>query len=268
MCTSIPEISEDDVEVKKTVVVHLAKVSESILEDFKKFSSWRKMVRVLATMLKFVDRCRLKSNSTQSTGITVEDIRRSEMILVRLTQQRYYQREIAFYSSKSDSPRCPAKIKRSSGNLWRLDPWVDEQGILRVGGRLNKSALSTGEANPIILPKNCFITRRIAEYFHKETKHSGRTTSLHEIRCRGYWLVSANSTIRSVINQCVTCKVLRGKLSEQKMANLPPERFSTEGPFSYSAVDMFGPFNVKEGRKQMKRFVALFTCLSSRGIHL
>jgi hypothetical protein len=52
------------------------------------------------------------------------------------------------------------------------------------------------------------------------------------------------------------------------MADLPPERFATDGPFSYTGVDMFGPFYVKEGRKQIKRFVQLFTCLSSRAIHI
>ena len=52
------------------------------------------------------------------------------------------------------------------------------------------------------------------------------------------------------------------------MADIPPERFSTDGPFCYTGVDMFGPFYVKEGRKQVKRFVALFTCLASRAIHL
>ena len=49
------------------------------------------------------------------------------------------------------------------------------------------------------------------------------------------------------------------------MADIPPERFSTDGPFCYTGVYMFGPFNFKEGRK---RFVALFTCLASRAIHL
>ena len=52
------------------------------------------------------------------------------------------------------------------------------------------------------------------------------------------------------------------------MADLPEERFATEPPFTYSGMDMFGPFYVKEGRKQIKRFVVLFTCLSSRAIHL
>ena len=41
-----------------------------------------------------------------------------------------------------------------------------------------------------------------------------------------------------------------------------------EGPFVYCGLDIFGHFFFKEGRKQYKRYVALFTCRSSRAIHL
>ena len=33
-------------------------------------------------------------------------------------------------------------------------------------------------------------------------------------------------------------------------------------------MDMFGPFVTKEGRKELKRYGAIFTCFASRGIHL
>ena len=39
-------------------------------------------------------------------------------------------------------------------------------------------------------------------------------------------------------------------------------------PFTYCAVDLFGPFIIKEGRKELKRYGVLFTCLSSRAIYL
>ena len=52
------------------------------------------------------------------------------------------------------------------------------------------------------------------------------------------------------------------------MADLPKDRISEEPPFSYCGIDMFGHFTVKDGRKEKKRYGALFTCLSSRAVHI
>ncbi|XP_068756175.1 uncharacterized protein [Montipora capricornis] len=52
------------------------------------------------------------------------------------------------------------------------------------------------------------------------------------------------------------------------MANLPEDRVQPAPPFSYCAVDYFGPLYVKEGRRQVKRYGVLFTCLSSRAVRL
>ena len=133
---------------------------------------------------------------------------------------------------------------------------------------MKKSTLCEAIKHPIILPKDCALSLRLAEYHHCKVKHSGRTSSLNSIRQDGYWIVNANTMIRSIIQSCVLCRIFRGKLGEQQMAELPEQRFSTEGPFTYTGMDNFGPFYVKDGRKQLKRFVALFTCLSSRAIHL
>ena len=52
------------------------------------------------------------------------------------------------------------------------------------------------------------------------------------------------------------------------MAYLPKDTISEEPPFSYCGIDMFGPFIVKDGRKERKRCGALFTCLSLRAVHI
>ena len=206
--SQIPEVPEADVEIKKVVTVYATKVIESLLDSFEKYSSWRKILRILATMLKFADRCR---SSKSSVRITVADMRRAEIAIVRLVQQTYLAKEISICLKAKSVPN--PKTQRRQSQLRQLDPWLDHNQILRVGGRLNKLFLSEEETNPIIMPKNCFITRRIAEYFHRETKHSGRTTTLNETRQRGFWLISANPLIRSIINECVTCKILRGRYS-------------------------------------------------------
>ena len=64
------------------------------------------------------------------------------------------------------------------------------------------------------------------------------------------------------------CKQLRGRLQQQKMADFPKERMSEEPPFTYCGADLFGSFLVKDGQKEVKRYGALYTCLSSRAIHI
>ena len=51
-------------------------------------------------------------------------------------------------------------------------------------------------------------------------------------------------------------------------AYLPEDRVQSAPPFSYCAVDYFGPWYIKEGRRQLKRYGVLFTCLASRAVHL
>ena len=53
------------------------------------------------------------------------------------------------------------------------------------------------------------------------------------------------------------------------MADLPPSRLQIDThPFAYCGVDYFGPLLVKQRRFQVKRYGCLFTCLTSRAIHI
>ena len=53
------------------------------------------------------------------------------------------------------------------------------------------------------------------------------------------------------------------------MADLPQCRAAIdEPPFSHCGVDLFGPILIKQGRKRLKRWVCLFTCLTVRCVHL
>ena len=80
--------------------------------------------------------------------------------------------------------------------------------------------------------------------------------------------MNANSVVRSFIASYVRCRHLRGKIGEHKIADIPEDRTSTELPLTYVGLDMFGPFTVKQYRKEMKRYGITFNCLSSRVVHL
>ena len=118
------------------------------------------------------------------------------------------------------------------------------------------------------MPSKAVATRQLVRLCHQRVQHSGRTTTASEIRQSGFWVININACVRNVIYNCVSCRMFRGKLADQKMADLPNCRTSPEGPFVHTGVDMFGPFLIREKRSQVKRYVTMFTCLASRAIHL
>jgi len=152
--------------------------------------------------------------------------------------------------------------------MYRLDPYVSSDGLIRVGGRVRRANVPRQLAHPVILPRNHYITHLLIRHHHERTCHSGRGTTLNELRASGYWILRARAAVASYLWKCVTCRKLRGSTAVQKMANLPPDRLEPAPPFTNSGVDFFGPFYVKEGRSQKKRWGALFTCLVTRAIHI
>ena len=75
-------------------------------------------------------------------------------------------------------------------------------------------------------------------------------------------------TVANVIPKCVECEKLREKISQQKMGSPLAERLSEEPPFTYSGVDMFRPYLVKNSWRIQKRYGAMFMCLSSTAVHI
>ena len=149
-----------------------------------------------------------------------------------------------------------------------MDPFLDEHGILRVGGWLRRSLLDVNLKHPVLLPRDGFVTNLIIKFCHERVHHAGRGMTLNEVRNSGFWVLHRSSAVRKLISQCVLCCLLRGKSGEQKISDLPSDRMQEAPPFTYCAVDYFGPFCIKDKRKEVKRYGSLFTCLASRAVHI
>ena len=52
------------------------------------------------------------------------------------------------------------------------------------------------------------------------------------------------------------------------MEDLPIERLEPAAPFTYVAIDCFGPYTVTERRKEIKRYGIVFVFQASRAIHI
>ena len=172
--------------------------------------------------------------------------------------------------------RSGAKARKKSLkkiSLYRLDPYVDDAGLLRVGGRLRQTNLSSDEKHPLVLPKGHHVSKLILQHYHEEVHHQGRQITHGALRNAGYWLVGGHAAVSGLIRSCVTCKKLRGSLLDQKMADLPPDRAEVGPPFTNVGFDVFGPWSVQTrktrgGVADSKRWGLVFTCLTSRAIHI
>ena len=184
----------------------------------------------------------------------------AEKEIIRSIQRRHFGEELISLGK--------GKFLKSCSSIAKLDPFIDDEGILRVGGRIKRSAVASEMQHPVLLPKSCRIAELVIRWCHEQVAHAGRGMTMNQIRSSGFWVTRCNSLVRCIILKCVRCKQLRGRLQQQKMADLPKERMSEEPPFTYCGVDLFGSFLVKDGRKEVKRYGALYTCLSSRAIHI
>ena len=195
-----------------------------------------------------------------SLSLDLEGIKMAEKEIIRSVQRRHFGEELISLGK--------GKCLKSCSSIVKLDPFIDDEGILRVGGRIKRSAVASEMQHPVLFPKSCRIAELVVRWCHEQVAHAGRGMTMNQIRSSGFWVTRCNSLVRCIILKCVRCKQLRGSLQLEKMADLPKERMSEEPPFTYCGVDLFGSFLVKDGWKEVKRYGALCTCLSSRAIHI
>ena len=204
-------------------------------------------------------RHQLRSKKCQTSLILPMDmLQTADDILIRYSQQQYFSQELK--DLKEDG------VKKSS-SLYKLDPFM-KNGIIRVGGRLQSSNLPYTAKHQVILPSNSLLSAIILRNIHVITGHQGKNAMLAKLHEK-YWIPRAGVMIKGIISKCVPCRKYQGRCESQKMADLPQDRI-TEGkkPFSHVGMDYFGPFEVKFGRKTYKRYGVIFTCSTSRAIHL
>ena len=112
----------------------------------------------------------------------------SQTFVLKMLQSHHFAKEI-------DELRASSVC---SGKLSSLNPFLDEQGVLRVGGRLSRSKLDFCERCPVILPSDSFVTRLIIQMCHSRVAHQGRGLTLNSLRQQGFFHHSCFKDCRSL----------------------------------------------------------------------
>lgn len=225
-----------------------------------RFSSLLRMQRVLAYVRRFINRARKRSFVLGP--ITTNELDVSMLFVIRVTQRTYFSDVIRALKFNTNLP---------SKGIARLTPFMDDHGIIRVGGRLQNSNRSFEQRSPVLLPKKCLLTTLIIRHFHFKFKHAGPQL-LASLIAHQYWILSSRSVIRLTIFKCVVCARHKAITTKPIMAPLPSFRVRPARPFEQVGIDFAGPFWTKEGRRKnsrtVKTYLAVFVCMVIKAAHL
>ncbi|KAL0819980.1 hypothetical protein ABMA28_007977 [Loxostege sticticalis] len=254
-----PDVSPPAADEEQLERVHIVQQPAEPLLDVTRVSTWTRAVRVMARVLAFVGRAR--RTQPRSTEVTADNVRAAETYLLKSAQAQDFKEEIRAREARVEIPKG-SRIKA-------LDPELDEEGLLRVGGRLRAALeLSYDEKHPIILDGRNPIARLIVRAHHTRALHANHETVINSVRER-YWVLRLRATVKKIVAECQLCRVKRAQPCAPKMGNLPATRVATtRRAFVHCGLDYFGPMDVVIGRRREKRWGVLFTCLATRAVHL
>ncbi|XP_074032901.1 uncharacterized protein [Leptinotarsa decemlineata] len=251
---------EVDLEENNVLVhVNMNDKGNVVTTDPNKFSKWQKLLRSTAWIYRFIQNC--KTRAKTSGELEVSELNQAEKNLLSRCQEETFSEEMK-------SLRIHGIVKNTS-RLYTLDCFLDEEGLIRLGGRLdNSKLLDEYVKRPIILDPKHKITKLLIFYYHEKFNHHGQDTVFNSMRQK-FWILRMRQAIRSCWTNCQKCKNRKSLPKPPIMGQLPTCRIErTVRPFIKTGVDYFGPLLVSVKRSREKRYGVIFTCMVTRAIHL
>lgn len=225
-----------------------------------KYSSLNHLLNITAYVTRWL---KTKRNFRGGKNLSPLELIEAKKTWTRYVQGLHYPKEMHNLQVKKPvSNRSP---------LLSLTPYLDEDGIIRVGGRLQNSLLSYNGKHPVILPTKSHFTQLIVRQAHYKTLHGGLQATLRTVRDE-FWIVRGPVTIKTALKRCMTCFRDHCRPAQQQMADLLSPQVQPNRPFSHVGVDFAGYFEIKLSTKRnagtTKCYIALFICLTTKALHL
>ena len=225
-------------------------------------SDFLKILRVIA----LVKYRAFKKKGQETIFPTAQEMSGAMDEIARYLQGKNFRQQISLLQKGKEVPKGDC--------LESFSPFLDKQGLLRVGGRggrAREEALPFAWRHPIILPSNEELLRKLVIYTHENNSHCGADT-IHALLRQRFWILKSRATILRYRKGCVKCRRFDGKKFAPLEADLPPERLDVNSrPFTNIAIDGLGPLLVKEEgetKSTKKVWVLVISDMVTRGINL
>lgn len=231
------------------------KLNFDYLPNVDRFSRFVRLVRSTARVLVAAEAFKTRKLSREPVQMNNGHLKIAELLLMKRSQQISFEEEV--------------KLTKRSQPLPRRSP------IHRVAVRMNKADVMVLDARtdrgevdlPVLHAKEDF-TKLLIQYYHEKYNHGNHSTVINEIK-QNYYVIGLRSTMRYICNKCQWCRTYKGAPLKAPVGDLPKERLlAYQPPFTATAIDLFGPMHITIGRRREKRWGVLFTCLTTRAVHL
>lgn len=215
-----------------------------------------KATRVVGWVLRFVHNARV-SSQRRSGGLSTEELTTARQQLFRSVQKDSFSDELR-------QLKCGKPVHVSSG-IYRLTPFLAEDGLLRVRGRVQLSDLAYEEKHPVIIPRGHLAVLLVRE-LHHVLKHCGVSTLITAVRS-SLWIIGLRTIARRVVRGCVSCRRQDSQACCEPAPPLPRDRVTEARVFGICSCDFAGPLFSVDFPKQ-KMYICLFACSVVRAVHL
>ena len=230
------------------------------LFNIQRYSSMQKLLRVTCYVIRFIQQLKKKTKLISNKEIFPDELQGSELENVKMLWIKNEQKMILIN---------PKRVKDLE---YSLGLFIDDHGILRLRGRVQNIDGDFETKFPIFLDKDSYFTDLIILDCHERVKHSRVKDTLNQLRS-SYWITQGRRTVKRGLKKCTLCRKFDSKaFNVLPAAPLPSFRLKVDFPFTSTGIDYFGPLFVKNifnpDNELYKVHVVLYTCASSRAIHL
>ena len=237
------------------------------LVDVKRFHDVTSLLRVTALVIKAARRFKNRTrNEKEETRLSSADLKDAETLWIKSVQATSFSNEIEFLKRKERKSIPPIYV--SQFGLFLQDV------VVKCKGRLNNSSLPANTKNPVLLPAKHGFVQLLIKQSHESVKHNGIRDTLTTLRER-FWVLRGRESVKNFIRRCVICRKFEGTpYSSPPQADLPSDRVSEDPPFTHVGLDFAGPLFIETKNSEnadnesKKVYICLFTCASTRAIHL
>ncbi|XP_076230178.1 uncharacterized protein LOC143175315 [Nomia melanderi] len=255
-----------DIPEQKKPIISVATVTLANNKIIDRYSDFEQLLRITSYCLRFINNVRKsKTNKVTRSGsssLSVVELQEAQKTLIRVVQATTFPNESLALSKNQSIPK--------QSPLQALAPFIDETGIIRVGGRLSNAPITYNKRHPILLPAKHHLTDLIIKGEHNRLLHAGCQQVIASLR-ENFWPINCTRNVKRVIRGCVRCFRANPRGVQYPMGQLPAARVTPARPFATCGVDYAGPFLTKERSRSkitIKSYICIFICFATKAIHI